>query len=69
MLDHLNQDKGLDLRAHEKLIIQAAALLHDIGHGPFSHVFENEIVPRLVQYEWNHEQQGLKMIDYLIDEQ
>ncbi|MFA6472995.1 MAG: HD domain-containing protein, partial [Candidatus Latescibacterota bacterium] len=32
--DNLNLDK------EEKRIIRLAALLHDIGHGPFSHVSE-----------------------------
>lgn len=36
--------RGLDLIEEEKKTeIKAAALLHDIGHGPFSHVTENVI--------------------------
>ncbi len=31
---------SLSLKADEKRLIQLAALLHDIGHGPFSHISE-----------------------------
>jgi len=31
----------LDLDNHERQIVSCAALLHDIGHGPFSHTFES----------------------------
>lgn len=32
---------ALDLTEHERKLIKAVALLHDIGHGPFSHTLEN----------------------------
>ncbi|RLF81745.1 nucleotidyltransferase, partial [Thermococci archaeon] len=30
----------LELSEEERTILEAGALLHDIGHGPFSHTFE-----------------------------
>jgi HD superfamily phosphohydrolase len=65
--DKIN-DPSLDLRPKDRLILQTAGLLHDIGHGPFSHVFENEVMPSLVgDHSWSHEDQGVRIIDHLID--
>lgn len=42
----------VDLSEHEQSQMRLAALLHDIGHGPFSHVFE----PLMIRYlRKNHE--------------
>lgn len=38
------QLKGVKITEEEAEAVQAAILLHDIGHGPFSHVFENTII-------------------------
>ncbi|NJE61294.1 HD domain-containing protein [Thermococcus sp. 21S7] len=35
----LSQEVGLD--ENESMLLQVGALLHDIGHGPFSHTFES----------------------------
>jgi len=32
---------ALDLPENQKILVQCAALLHDIGHGPFSHTLES----------------------------
>ncbi len=37
-------DKGTPISSEESVAAQAAALLHDIGHGPFSHVLEHTFV-------------------------
>ncbi len=38
------QDKGIDISEEEKEATSIAILLHDIGHGPFSHTLENSIL-------------------------
>lgn len=38
VLDHLN--KNYRISAEARVVARAAALLHDLGHGPFSHVIE-----------------------------
>ena len=43
------------LTEKEKIYVQIAALLHDIGHGPFSHVFESLI-------ETSHEDMTMRLL-------
>lgn len=43
-------------RAYEKMLFMCAALLHDIGHGPFSHSFEESLE------NYNHEKMGVKIL-------
>ncbi len=38
------QSKGHAISAEESAAVHAAILLHDIGHGPFSHVLEHSLV-------------------------
>lgn len=55
----------LDLRPADKLSVTMAALVHDIGHGPFSHSFEHCVRSGLGLTEWSHEKMGLKIIEHL----
>lgn len=45
-LDVLKQ-KGIEITEQEYEATCAAILLHDIGHGPYSHTLENAIIPNL----------------------
>ncbi len=38
------RDKSVEISEDEELALSAAILLHDIGHGPFSHALENSII-------------------------
>ena len=41
---HELKSKGIDITPAEELGARLAILLHDIGHGPFSHALENELI-------------------------
>jgi len=41
------KDKGHQISKEEELGVQIAILLHDIGHGPYSHTLENSIVNQI----------------------
>lgn len=44
VVDHL-RFKGVDISDEESEAAQLAVLLHDVGHGPFSHALEHSILP------------------------
>lgn len=58
-LEQLN-DKGGNISEEEKAAAIMAILLHDTGHGPFSHALENSIIQGV-----NHEQLSLLFMEAL----
>lgn len=50
--------KGIDITEDEENGVIAAILLHDIGHGPFSHLLENTLIIGV-----SHEDISLKMME------
>ena len=54
------QNKGHNISKYEKEALEIAMLLHDIGHGPFSHALESSIVTNL-----NHEDISLLFMQKL----
>jgi len=57
------QEKGHFIFESEVEAAEAAILLHDVGHGPFSHVLEKVFVPQLT-----HEDITLKMMQRINEE-
>jgi HD superfamily phosphohydrolase len=53
-------DKGLNITPKEQEAVQVAILLHDIGHGPFSHALETHIVQGI-----SHEDISVLLMDKL----
>jgi len=55
--------KGIDITPQEEVAAKAAILLHDIGHGPFSHALENILLKGI-----HHETLSLHIMRLLNDE-
>ena len=55
--------KGVDITAEEETSAMIAILLHDIGHGPFSHVLEHTLVDGVT-----HEDISLLMMERINDD-
>ncbi len=49
--------KNTEITEEEEIAVKAAILLHDIGHGPFSHALENRLLPGV-----HHEEIGLQIM-------
>ncbi|XP_045912544.1 deoxynucleoside triphosphate triphosphohydrolase SAMHD1 [Micropterus dolomieu] len=51
------------------LCVQIAGLCHDLGHGPFSHMFDGMFIPKARPgISWKHETASLAMFDYLVND-
>lgn len=53
------RDKGVEITEEECEAVSAAILLHDIGHGPFSHALEHTLI------DLHHEQISMMFMDAL----
>ena len=70
-----NQRDELDMELADLKVASIAGLCHDLGHGPFSHVFDNEFLPVClnkssdeVEQIWTHEEMSTRLLDLIIDE-
>ncbi|XP_059905177.1 deoxynucleoside triphosphate triphosphohydrolase SAMHD1-like [Gadus macrocephalus] len=63
----------LNINESDILCVQIAGLCHDLGHGPFSHLFDRMFIPEARKRQgqdkkkWTHEQASLTMFDHLIE--
>ncbi|XP_061988208.1 uncharacterized protein LOC133706674 [Rosa rugosa] len=63
------QGLELDIDRFDLQTVKIAGLLHDVGHGPFSHLFEREFLPRVQSgSHWSHEDMSVKMIDHIVNQ-
>lgn len=53
----------LELSKHDVELVQLTGLVHDLGHGPFSHLFDANF---LKPHGLTHEDMSLKVLEYLI---
>ncbi|KAJ1863274.1 hypothetical protein LPJ78_004142 [Coemansia sp. RSA 989] len=59
----------LEISARDIRCVTLAGLCHDLGHGPFSHIFDNKFIPQAMPgSKWSHEMGSEMMLDHLIDD-
>ncbi|XP_051281660.1 deoxynucleoside triphosphate triphosphohydrolase SAMHD1 isoform X2 [Dicentrarchus labrax] len=58
---------GLNITDRDILCVQIAGLCHDLGHGPFSHLYDGMFIPKARPgNKWKHETASLAMFDHLV---
>jgi len=57
------RSKGIEITEEEEIAVSAAILLHDTGHGPFSHALENKLLGEI-----HHESISLKIMQLMNEE-
>ncbi|KAF5741064.1 deoxynucleoside triphosphate triphosphohydrolase SAMHD1 isoform X5 [Tripterygium wilfordii] len=63
------QGSELGIEPFDIKTVKLAGLLHDVGHGPFSHLFERGFLPQVLKgSKWCHESMSLNMIEYIVDQ-
>ncbi|XP_071428809.1 deoxynucleoside triphosphate triphosphohydrolase SAMHD1 [Pithys albifrons albifrons] len=57
----------LDITQRDILCVEIAGLCHDLGHGPFSHMFDGRFIPMTrPDLKWKHETASVKMFEHLV---
>ncbi|XP_072520764.1 deoxynucleoside triphosphate triphosphohydrolase SAMHD1-like [Salminus brasiliensis] len=67
LVQGLRTRQSLDITDTDELCVKIAGLCHDLGHGPFSHVFEVFMKELNPSSEWKHEEASVRMFEYLAE--
>ncbi|KAK9811442.1 hypothetical protein WJX72_003973 [[Myrmecia] bisecta] len=64
------QGHELDMDRSDVKVVEVAGLCHDLGHGPFSHVFDREFLRRrgVPANEWSHEDMSVQIFDTILQD-
>lgn len=66
LLDRLEKNNKISIDPFHRKCVKLAGLLHDVGHGPFSHMWE-QFVHHGKDKNWNHEDTSCDVTRHIID--
>eukprot|EP00808_Paulinella_micropora_P003679 g3846.t1 len=67
MIDNVMAKQTLPITPTDKLCVQIAGLCHDMGHGPWSHVWDGQFIPKVAKHKhWEHEQGSVMMFEHML---
>ena len=59
---------SLEITQRDIYNVSIAGLCHDLGHGPFSHVFDNHFLRGVMpESGWTHEWASTRLLEYMIE--
>ncbi|KAH6890072.1 HD-domain/PDEase-like protein [Coprinopsis sp. MPI-PUGE-AT-0042] len=65
---HSRFEHSLGITDRDVACVEIAGLCHDLGHGPWSHVWDGIFMKNTPLSGWQHEQGSVMMFDYIIEE-
>lgn len=66
LVSALKARQDLEISDDDVMCLQIAGLCHDLGHGPFSHMFDKRFLPNM-KIEEKHESLSVKMFDHMVE--
>ncbi|XGW07615.1 hypothetical protein V3C99_010629 [Haemonchus contortus] len=64
----LKRDTSLNITGQDHLCVSLAALCHDLGHGPFSHLFDGAFREAAGVPEYTHESLSIQLLRRIVNE-
>ncbi|PIK47803.1 putative deoxynucleoside triphosphate triphosphohydrolase SAMHD1-like [Apostichopus japonicus] len=62
-----SKQKSLKITKEDILCVKIAGLCHDLGHGPFSHLFDEAFLPKVSPgYKGKHEKLSVNMFEHML---